>query len=98
VGAARNTALKMGHNTIMGHLHSIDRAPVPHWPEGITGRIIGCCCRLDMDYNGAHVETLRQQNGFVYGEKKNGKLIVRQAEKAGGDWLLPTEVRHRKGK
>lgn len=92
VHAVRNATLVYG-SLLMGHIHSVDMASVAGEPKRI-GRAIGCLCELDMNYNRAHLQTLRQGHGWAYGlVLKSGKTIVWQAEEIDGLWLLPSEVR-----
>ncbi len=91
MGAARKHALTYG-NVMFGDLHTVDLVPV-EGPERRVGHCIGCCCRLEMDYNAGHINTLRQCHGFAYGEEHDGRLTVWQAKEVDGRWILPTETR-----
>ena len=89
--AARRHCLAYG-SVVIGHLHCIQQASV----EGIDnriGRIIGCLCKLDMDYNRAHLGSLMHRHGFAYGWiHTNGDYVLHQAESINGSWLLPTSL------
>lgn len=90
--AARQAALVYG-SVLMGHTHTIDHAPIPGI-ERRMGRVIGALCQLDMPYNRAQANTLRQAHGWAYGFiYPNGNYSVYQAEQINGRWMLPTEFR-----
>ena len=78
---------------LVGHIHAIERVPVPRFTGGrsyAVGRCIGCLCQVDLDYNRAQTTTMRQQNGFAFGwVEPGGTTIVRQAEKTGKHWEIP---------
>ena len=90
--AAKNSAMIYG-NVFQGHVHTVDRYTIPSL-EPREGRIIGCLCKLDMDYNRAHLATLRQCHGFAYGFAYDaGTYEAFQARGIEGRWILPTEFR-----
>jgi hypothetical protein len=92
INAARQSALCYG-SVIGGHCHVIDAASIPGLERRI-GRIAGAMCKLDMPYNRAHANTLRQQLGFAYGVLwPNGNYQYFQAECTDGMWLFPSEMR-----
>jgi hypothetical protein len=92
VGALRKTALTYG-NVLMGHVHRNDMVTVErHRPA--VGYSVGCACALDMDYNRAALGTLAQSHGWAYGLLyPNGEVLVWQARKVAGRWVLPSEMR-----
>lgn len=80
-------------NVVSGHTHAIDAFSIPGLDPRV-GRVVGCLCRLDMAYNRAQLNTLRQQHGFAYGfSYRNGLHRVFQAQEINGRWLFPTEFR-----
>jgi len=91
VTAARRTALAYG-SVLMGHGHGIQHVSI----EGIdnrVGRMCGCLCQLDMDYNRANVSSLVHRHGWPYGVvHDSGKYQIWQAEDVGGRWMLPTGI------
>lgn len=89
ITAARQAALVYGA-VIMGHVHTIDHYSVPGL-ERRVGRAVGCLCKLDLDYNRAQANTLRQAHGWAYGLLfPGGDYTVWQAEQVGGQWHIPT--------
>lgn len=92
VMAARRSALAYG-SVLMGHVHSIQQSSV----EGLdnrVGRVIGCLCRLDMEYSRATMASLVHRHGFAYGviNRKTGAYHVWQAESINGVWIIPTDL------
>lgn len=80
-------------NILFGHTHAIDAFSIPGLEERV-GRNVGCLCRLDMAYNRAQLNTLRQSHGFAYGFLyRNGLHRVFQAQEICGTWLFPTEFK-----
>lgn len=78
---------------IMGHTHAIDQYTVPRLKREV-GRSCGCLCRLDMDYNRGHIQSLRHEHGFAYGiSLSDGSFHAWQAMPICGRWYFPTEVR-----
>lgn len=76
-----------------GHLHSVERLPVERHERGFAISA-GCMCALDLGYNAAHLATLRQQHGWIYGVvRRNGGVVLWQAYEQGGAWILPSEMR-----
>ena len=96
VTAARQAALTYGA-VLMGHIHCIDHYSIPRLKRDI-GRACGCLCKLDMDYNRAQAQTLRQEHGFAYGVIDNaGYYHMFQAHPVNKSWVFPTEVREMGG-
>jgi len=78
---------------MLGHTHTIDSFVISRL-EREVGRTCGCLCKLDMDYNRSHINSLRHENGFVYGViLPNGLYHAYQAMPIKGHWLFPTEMR-----
>ncbi len=78
---------------VAGHSHASDSFSIPGL-EPRTGHISGCLCRLSMQYNRTHLNTLRQSRGFTYGWVwPNGLHRVFHAQEIAGTWLYPTEFR-----
>jgi predicted phosphodiesterase len=80
-------------NVMMGHVHRSERVKV----NGIEDRValgLGCLCKLDLAYNAASLNTLKQSHGFAYGFIVDGRAVVFQAAPTDrGVWILPTEFR-----
>lgn len=76
INAVRDHALRYG-NICIGHLHRVERVQAARYDQSI-GLCAGCLCKLDMDYNAAQLNTLAQSKGFVFGEIRNGHLILQQ--------------------
>ena len=91
--AARQHALIYG-SCLFGHVHSIDEHAIPGLERRVA-RCIGALCRLDMEYNARHMNTLKQAHGFCYGvlNDKTGNYLVMQAEEIDGEWILPSELK-----
>lgn len=90
--AARNAAL-VYNNIFMGHFHTVETYNAPGL-EPREGRIVGSLCKLDMVYNRAHMNTLRQCHGFAYGFLNEcGTYDAFQARGIEGRWLMPTEFK-----
>jgi hypothetical protein len=87
--AAKHTCMDYGAPTLMGHIHSVDMWSAPGLQRRV-GWSSGALCQLDMPYNERHVNTLRQNNGFAYGEvsEKTGEFSVNLAERINGEWSL----------
>ncbi len=86
ITAARRTALAYG-SVLMGHGHAIDDQSI----EGIeprTGRMVGCLCQLDMDYNRAQIGSLRHAHGWMAGvvNEKTGEYHCQQIRRIGEHW------------
>jgi predicted phosphodiesterase len=78
-------------NVIHGHNHAPDIYQVPRL-ENTRGIGAGCLCKLDQDYNRAHINTLRQAHGFVYGIlTPTNRLVVWEARSVDGEWYFPSE-------
>lgn len=96
VNAARIAAQAYG-SVIMGHTHTIDHQTVPGLDIRM-GRTCGCLCKLEMDYNRSHIGALRQAHGWAYGILTDeGYYQLFQAQRIGGSWFFPSEVRALKG-
>jgi hypothetical protein len=89
--AVRDAAASYGH-VVMGHIHAVEHA-VFRGLEPRRGYSVGCMCELDLGYNRAALNTLRQSHGFAYGVVIEGRTVVWQAEEVGGTWLFPSEIR-----
>lgn len=90
ITAAKRSAEVYG-SVIGGHTHAIDQYSIPGLERRI-GRACGCLCQLDMDYNRAHPQTLRQAHGFAYGFlMPSGAYVMYQAEDVDDCWFFPTE-------
>lgn len=86
--AARQAAALYG-NVIMGHVHTPGYYRTPHI-DGATGYTSGSLCQLEMDYNAAHPNTLRQGHGWIYGVvTPAGQTIPYAATKWGDGWHFP---------
>lgn len=83
-------------NVVFAHSHAVDNFAIPGIEE-VTGWNIGCLCRLELDYNRAQINTLRQRHGFAYGLiYPNGKYALSQAVGIDGAWLYPSDFRERR--
>lgn len=92
VYAARRHAAVYG-SVLVNHFHSIQTISI----EGIenrVGRICGCLCKLDMEYNATHLGALMHRHGFCYGviNKKTGEYHCWQASDVDGKWMLPSDI------
>lgn len=93
VNAARRSALAYG-SVLMGHAHSIQSSSI----EGLdnrVGRIVGCLCRLDMEYSRATMASLVHRHGFAYGviSRSTGAYFVFQAEEINKVWMIPSDIK-----
>lgn len=79
VGAARKHAMHFGR-CFYGHTHTKDSATFGRAEQAVTAYSCPALCELDADYNAGHVETLRQENGWIHGviNKRTGKTIAWQ--------------------
>lgn len=89
--AVRDAASTYG-NVVMGHIHARDEFAF-RGVQHRRGYSVGCLCDLDLGYNRAALNTLRQSHGFAYGVVIEGRTVVWQAEELGGTWLFPSEIR-----
>lgn len=89
ITAAKQTCMDYGAPTLMGHIHAVDRWSAPGLDRR-AGWSSGALCQIDMPYNARQANTLRQSNGFAYGEfnDKTGKFNVNLAERIDGEWFL----------
>lgn len=91
--AATETARVYG-NALFGHGHAIDEATEADIDGPKTARMIGCLCELDMTYNRAQTQTLRQEHGWAYGAfLGRGKTQVFQARVQGQQVIQATTLR-----
>jgi predicted phosphodiesterase len=90
--AARETARTYG-SVICGHGHNIQSASIPGM-ETKVGRMIGCLCRLDFNYNRAHMGSLSHQHGFGHGviNSKSGIYHYWQNQSIDGVWIIPSDI------
>lgn len=90
--AARHAAAAYG-NVLMGHVHAEDHQSIAHI-DGLAGDTSGALCQLDQPYNRAHVNTLRQSNGWAYGFLfRSGDYLLMKARKVAGRWIVPEGFR-----
>jgi hypothetical protein len=91
--AARQHALAYG-SCLFGHGHAIDVASIAGCERRVA-RMVGCLCRLDMDYNRAAVNSLRYAHGFAYGviDDRTGDYQVFQAEGVNGKFVVAGDVK-----
>lgn len=90
--ACKLTCMDYGCSTLHGHIHSVDMWSAP----GIDRRVgwsSGALCQVDMPYNARQPLTMRQNNGFAYGEvnEKTGEFSVNLAERINDEWCLYTK-------
>lgn len=91
VSSARQMAHAYG-SILFGHGHSIDVASTAS-DHRRAARMVGCLCRLDMVYNRAHVNALRQAHGWAYGPlMKDGTYQVFQAEVIFGKVVVAQDI------
>jgi len=90
--ASRQHALVYG-SCLFGHTHAIDEHAIPGLERRVA-RNCGCLCRLDMEYNSRHMNTLKQTHGWAYGvvNSRTGNYHCWQAEKVNGSWMLPSDI------
>lgn len=92
VGAARAHANIYG-NTIFGHVHTIESAPVAS-REPAEARSIGCLCRRDMGYINRKTAKLRWAQGWAYGVLfDDGTYQLFQTRNIGGKFYAATEIK-----
>lgn len=92
IGAVRQHAAIYG-NCVIGHVHSIESAPVPSISPA-EARSIGCMCIRDMDYINKKTAKLRWANGFAYGVLfENGEYQLFQTRKIDGQFYAATEIK-----
>ncbi len=94
IQAVRKHAQIYGH-VIVGHIHQIAHVQVER-SDHAEGWSFGCMCDFkNMDYMRHRTGKLRWQRGWGYGllNEKTGDVQLWQAQKTGGKWYLPTEVR-----
>ncbi len=92
VTAARQTAVSYG-SALFGHGHAIDVASASGFDRRVA-RMVGCLCRLDMDYNRASVNSLRYAHGFAYGviDDKTGNYTCFQCEGVDGKFYFAEKI------
>lgn len=93
VNAASRHAKAYG-SIIVNHFHSIQWVSI----EGIenrVGRICGCLCYLDMDYNDRQIGSLVHRHGWPFGviNRRTGNYHCWQAENVDGQWVIPTGIK-----
>jgi len=92
VGACRQHANIYG-NSIFGHVHTIESAPVPSI-DPAEARSIGCLCRRDMDYINRKTAKLRWANGWAYGLLfADGTYQLFQTRNIGGVFNAAIEIK-----
>ena len=92
VGAARQHANIYG-NSIFGHVHTIESAPVAS-REPAEARSIGCLCRRDMSYINRKTAKLRWAQGWAYGVLfDDGTYQLFQTRNIGGRFYAATEIK-----
>lgn len=96
VHADKQAALVYG-SILMGHTHAISAHPIPGI-ERRMGRVVGCLCDLNMEYEARRPGSLRHAHGFAYGiiDDKTGNFQVYQAECEDGKWLLASDFKEYK--
>jgi hypothetical protein len=95
--APRNAAMTYG-SVCMAHVHTSDQASAPGLEKRV-GHSSAALCRVEMDYNAGHANTLRQGNGWLYGLTfPNGACQVWHADKINGVFIMPSEMREISGK
>lgn len=93
ISAARRHSIAYG-NCIFGHTHATDSAPVESIDGPAEARGIGCCCRIDMDYNQHSAGKLRHDNAWVYGIAfPDGTYQLFQAKKIAGAFYAAETVK-----
>lgn len=84
-------------SVLMGHTHVIEQYSLAGLERRVA-RVCGCLCKLSMDYNRGHLQTLRQSHGWAYGIiLPSGEYIVWQAEQINSRWIYPSEFREFRG-
>lgn len=81
-------------NTVMFHVHC-PTGPVPfsHF-DGASGYSCGSLCRLDMEYNRSHLNTLRQKHGWLYGWARGDESYIFHGQiMPNGEPLPPVEFK-----
>lgn len=93
MSAARRHSIAYG-NCIFGHTHATDSAPVETIDGPAEARGIGCCCRIDMDYNQHSVNKLRHDNAWCYGVLfPDDTYQLFQAKKIGGRFYAAAGIK-----
>ena len=92
VGATRMHANIYG-NSLFGHIHTIESAPVAS-REPAEARSIGCLCRRDMGYINRKTAKLRWAQGWAYGVLfDDGTYQLFQTRNIGGRFYAATEIK-----
>lgn len=92
VGACRQHANIYG-NSLFGHVHTIESAPVPS-VKPAEARSIGCLCKRNMGYINRRTAKLRWGQGWVYGHLfDDGSYQLFQARNIGGSFYAATEIK-----
>jgi hypothetical protein len=92
LNAVKQAATVYG-NVCMGHIHASDFVSIPRH-ERCVGHSSGCLAKIDLEYNKTQANTLRQNNGWLYGTTSpGGSFTVWHADKQDGAFILPSEFR-----
>ena len=92
IGATRQHANIYG-NSIFGHIHTIESAPVAS-REPAEARSIGCLCRRNMGYINRKTAKLRWAQGWAYGVLfDDGTYQLFQTRNIGGRFYAATEIK-----
>jgi hypothetical protein len=78
VGAARKFAQVFG-TCAFHHTHSMDIAPVEHWPEPHIAYGSGCLMKPQQHFNRSQIATLRHEQGWLYGYTDGTRATYFQA-------------------
>lgn len=93
MNAARRHSISYG-NVLFGHTHATDSAPVENIDGPAEARGVGCCCKIDMDYNQHSPGKLRHDNAWCYGVLfPNGTYQLFQAKKINGAFYAAENVK-----
>jgi hypothetical protein len=93
VGAARKHGMVYG-NCLFGHTHAVDLAPMESIDNPIESRGIGCCCKVDMDYNQHSANKLRHDNAWCYGLLfPDGSYQLFQTKKVNGSFYAAENIK-----
>jgi len=90
--AVRNTTMVYG-KMAMAHVHAFDSFTVADL-DHTDGHSSGCLMKVSQKYNASHMNTLKQNNGWLYGLKfEDGTTHVWRAERVKGTFILPSEFK-----
>lgn len=91
-GAVRQHANVYG-NCVIGHLHTIESAPVPSLVPA-ESRSVGCLCKRDMDYMNHRTGKLRWGQGWAYGLLfEDGTYHLNQARNIAGHFHAASDFK-----